>query len=251
MLKFFRRIRKRLLESGKIRNYSLYAIGEIVLVVIGILIALQINNWNENRKEKAIAADYLTALKNEFQANIADLERVIVEADSVFKNSLSIFQNFTKTNGKPNLTEKEINTFLVTALHQVEFRPQMGVINDIINSGKTSLFKNDTLRNFISSWEGAIQIIQGYEVSLHGGQDFMVNHLYEYGNFHKYSYYVRNEKILNSTFERGNLPLLEMVSFEGAISVTVGNSIDLRNTIYPQFKEKLEEQIAIIDRELE
>ncbi|MFH4967884.1 DUF6090 family protein [Gaetbulibacter sp. M240] len=49
MLKFFRNIRKRLLSESKFRNYFLYAIGEIILVVIGILIALQINNWNEAR----------------------------------------------------------------------------------------------------------------------------------------------------------------------------------------------------------
>ena len=50
MLKFFRNIRKNLISNGKTVNYLKYAIGEIILVVIGILIALQINNWNENRK---------------------------------------------------------------------------------------------------------------------------------------------------------------------------------------------------------
>ena len=50
MIKFFRHIRKDLMEKNKTGKYLKYAIGEIVLVVIGILIALQINNWNENRK---------------------------------------------------------------------------------------------------------------------------------------------------------------------------------------------------------
>jgi hypothetical protein len=52
MIKFFRNIRKKLLEQGKTTNYLKYAIGEIILVVIGILIALSINNWNEHRKDK-------------------------------------------------------------------------------------------------------------------------------------------------------------------------------------------------------
>ena len=52
MIKFFRQIRQNLIMENKTGKYLKYAIGEIVLVVIGILIALQINNWNENRKEK-------------------------------------------------------------------------------------------------------------------------------------------------------------------------------------------------------
>ena len=50
MIKFFRNIRKKLIKQSKVRNYAIYAIGEIILVVIGILIALQINNWNEANK---------------------------------------------------------------------------------------------------------------------------------------------------------------------------------------------------------
>ena len=49
MIKFFRHIRKNLLNEGKTSKYLKYAIGEIILVVIGILIALQINNWNEKK----------------------------------------------------------------------------------------------------------------------------------------------------------------------------------------------------------
>ncbi|NNL82601.1 MAG: hypothetical protein HKP28_04370, partial [Winogradskyella sp.] len=50
MIKFFRHIRQSMINQNKTKKYVLYAVGEIVLVVIGILIALQINNWNENRK---------------------------------------------------------------------------------------------------------------------------------------------------------------------------------------------------------
>ncbi len=58
MIKFFRNIRKNLLAEGKTSNYLKYAIGEIVLVVIGILIALQINNLNENRKGQNLLKTY-------------------------------------------------------------------------------------------------------------------------------------------------------------------------------------------------
>lgn len=60
MIKFFRRIRQRLLTKSKFSNYFFYAIGEILLVVIGILIALSINNWNENKKKNETVKIYLT-----------------------------------------------------------------------------------------------------------------------------------------------------------------------------------------------
>jgi len=65
MLKFFRTIRKKLIEQNNVRKYLLYAIGEILLVVIGILIALQINNWNENRKTDDKVHSNLLALKDD------------------------------------------------------------------------------------------------------------------------------------------------------------------------------------------
>ena len=52
MITLFHRIRQRFIESGSVTKYLLYAIGEILLVVIGILIALQVNNWNEERLQQ-------------------------------------------------------------------------------------------------------------------------------------------------------------------------------------------------------
>ena len=65
MIKFFRKIRQQLLTENKFSKYLIYAIGEIVLVVIGILIALQINNWNENQKTKVKIKNSLVALSND------------------------------------------------------------------------------------------------------------------------------------------------------------------------------------------
>ena len=65
MIKFFRQIRQKLLSENKFRKYLLYAMGEIVLVVIGILIALSINNWNENRKTQNEIKSSLSALRDD------------------------------------------------------------------------------------------------------------------------------------------------------------------------------------------
>lgn len=61
MIKFFRRIRQQLLTENKFSKYVLYAIGEIILVVVGILIALSINNWNSNQKNLVAEKDYIVS----------------------------------------------------------------------------------------------------------------------------------------------------------------------------------------------
>ena len=76
MIKFFRRIRQRLLADGKVKNYALYAIGEIALIVIGILLAFQINNWNETQKTRRTEAKIIVNLIDEFIRNHNELVRV-------------------------------------------------------------------------------------------------------------------------------------------------------------------------------
>ncbi|PKP26478.1 MAG: hypothetical protein CVU03_02770 [Bacteroidetes bacterium HGW-Bacteroidetes-2] len=76
MIKFFRNIRKKLLEQGKTANYLKYAIGEIVLVVIGILIALSINNWNEQKKNEAKIVNTLKEIQNDIQLDLIQANRM-------------------------------------------------------------------------------------------------------------------------------------------------------------------------------
>ena len=82
MLKFFRKLRYQLIEKKKIRNYFKYAVGEIILVVIGILIALQINNWNHNRKtNEQIEATY-AVIKEEISADTIKFNTVLKSYES-------------------------------------------------------------------------------------------------------------------------------------------------------------------------
>ena len=74
MIKFFRQIRYKLMNENKTSRYLKYAIGEIILVVFGILIALQINNWNENRKDSVQEIAILKSLQNDIQSDLRDLQ---------------------------------------------------------------------------------------------------------------------------------------------------------------------------------
>ena len=72
MFKFFRHIRQRLLSGGKTGKYFKYAIGEIILVVIGILIALQINDWNQYKKDRKLEAQYYCRLLEDVNQDLVN-----------------------------------------------------------------------------------------------------------------------------------------------------------------------------------
>ncbi len=97
MIKFFRHIRQQVLIEKKFSKYLLYACGEIILVVIGILIALQINNWNENRKELGKSQEIMQEIRENLEYNNVEFEREIEEEKSVI-NSIDIVSENLKMN---------------------------------------------------------------------------------------------------------------------------------------------------------
>ena len=83
MLMFFRRIRQRLFSLGQVQRYLIYAVGEIVLVVVGILIALQINNWNEWRKERALERIVLEDIESNINRNLLLINSAISTIENI------------------------------------------------------------------------------------------------------------------------------------------------------------------------
>ena len=106
MFKFFRRIRKGLLKEGKFYSYLVYAIGEIILIIFGILIAVQISNWNENRKLKSIEISVLREISVDLNQNIDQIEGIISTDEShiqkgenllkILKDPKSVFHDSLK-----------------------------------------------------------------------------------------------------------------------------------------------------------
>ena len=89
MIKFFRKIRYDLMEKNKTGKYFKYAVGEIILVVIGILIALQVNDWSQNRKLKSLEIEILNDFKSSLEIDIINFNRIIKNGNSS-KNSMDI-----------------------------------------------------------------------------------------------------------------------------------------------------------------
>jgi hypothetical protein len=85
MMRFFRNIRQRLLSKNNVKKYLLYAVGEIFLVMIGILLALQVNNLNEERKNKALERAYLSDIHQDFLKNKNQFEERLKKYRSQFQ----------------------------------------------------------------------------------------------------------------------------------------------------------------------
>ena len=96
MIKFFRHIRKSQLMENKTGKYVKYAIGEIVLVVIGILIALQVNNWNEQKKLNIQEVKMLKEFRIDLTQALDDLEGNITDLQSCIKSNEIILNQITK-----------------------------------------------------------------------------------------------------------------------------------------------------------
>jgi len=248
MIKIFRRIRQKLLREYKISKYLIYAIGEIILVVFGILIALQINNWNEWRKENDVEQDYLIALKQEIEYNLSGLEQVMNVSDSTILYG-TLLHGVAGT-GEPLITEEQFGIYALK-ISSSQFDPSNGVINDIISSGKLSIIKNDTIRAFVSTWEGSLKRIQTRENELDDYIKKLENLIYNYGNTHKAAYYSRGKRIPPSSFEKSNLELLEIVQFESSLSGINGICRGLKNGLYGVTKSRLNEIKAIVEREID
>lgn len=145
MIKFFRKIRQKLLSENKFSKYLLYAIGEIVLVVIGILIALQINSWNEYSKNRKLEKDYYLQFKAELEENIRNAEDQIGYSSWQVKNAQLISDALEFGD-----TSENSQDFFIALEHLGKTYPTQytnNVWTEILSNGKTAIIRNENFRS--------------------------------------------------------------------------------------------------------
>jgi hypothetical protein len=120
-----------------------YEISEILLVVIGILIALQINNWNENRKNASIEEEIISTLHKEFLRNRLILKEV---TDVLNKSEQSCYQLMNLMNGDRNfLSKHNIDGLLYWSIEFISFNPSTNIFAEVLQSGRLGLIKDKDL----------------------------------------------------------------------------------------------------------
>lgn len=153
MITFFRKLRASLLAEGKTGKYLKYAIGEIILVVIGILIALSINNWNEDRKESSIEQNYLKRLLIDIESDYGKLtlskglsqERI---------NQINLLTDVIKNPVLVNTYPKQI----IVSIEKISWRSYLPlsriVYSELLSSGNMSLIQSENLRESLLKYYG-------------------------------------------------------------------------------------------------
>lgn len=258
MIKFFRKIRQRLLSENKFGKYMTYAIGEIILVVIGILIALQINNWNEDHKARQLEIMLLENIQKDFELDTIDIN-FNLRYHSQFINEEKKLLNFLSSDlDKPTITidyNAALSTPLIIMLHESTFAN--------IQNNSIAILSNNNLRKdiarFYDFFSGVIKKIE--------------NDPKTYGTYHlKLPYFqkyfkldpngepmslknVENQDYYNPDFQKTSLVLEDYleVKKDEAFKILLNESIFFRQVkidFYVDMLKRMKELNMAIEKEL-
>ena len=149
MINFFRNIRKQLADDNEPLKYMRYAIGEIFLVVIGILIALSINNWNEQRKNNNLEREFLYRLRADLVIDSTYYSKRIQDAE----NFIRINRNFIGELYKEQQNYADVkNLFEKLSLGSEQLTSQNSTYQELINDGKLNLIRNKKLKSALINY---------------------------------------------------------------------------------------------------
>ncbi len=143
MIKIFRHIRKDLMVKNKTGKYLKYAIGEIILVVIGILIALQVNNWNIDKTDKKRELKYLTNIVLDLKKDIKSLNDLMEFRKNRLIGDQKIIDHM---NGIPVDNLNELAKNIVNSMMERNFTPNNTTFLELSNSGNLNLISNDSIK---------------------------------------------------------------------------------------------------------
>jgi hypothetical protein len=172
MIKFFRKIRQKMLTQNRFSKYLIYAIGEIVLVMIGILLALQVNNWNEVRKNRKAEHEDLVNLKQEFESNYESLVNLLEKRHVQEKQYRDYIELITDPAIPVSIKSKNWQPNLNRQIWQAKNT----VLNSLLNTGGINRIQNDSLKYLLTRWPDYIDGFRKGEVWFEESADSFDNY---------------------------------------------------------------------------
>lgn len=174
MITFFRNLRKNLLTEGKLKSYLIYALGEIILVVLGILIALAINNAQQEGQLKKKEITYLRGLQKEFEISKRKLDTLIEVNRSNYMGALKVV---ALTSGPENKADEQgISQLVFESLNRdIAFNPNNALLSEMMNSGSLKDLSNTELRKHLTNWLSTLEDIAKQESDLKSQRDHVLD----------------------------------------------------------------------------
>jgi hypothetical protein len=253
-MKFFRKIRQQLLAKDQFRKYLLYALGEIVLVVLGILIALAINNGQENRMLRKKEQTYLRGLHSEFETSQRKLEELIAVNQRNYAGAKQIITYLSDTLNTP--TEQAFAELLLQTFSlDISFNPNNSLLQEMINSGSIKDLSNPELRLQLTTWLATLEDVARQEADQERQREEMVN------LFQREAYSIRTIFDLAGVSQelgiplaaqrRSNLPLLKSVAFENQLLTFMLTSAATEEAHYQPLLADLQTILRLIQADIE
>ena len=217
MIKFFRKTRQNLLMENKTRKYLKYAVGEVILVVLGILIALQINNWNNNKINRSESIEFNQRLLTEVNENIDLANAKINKIKSVINSSKKILELFNTKVNDENL--KSLDSLIYVSISAVTIEYRAGTLNEGLNTGKVALIESNILKTNLYGLPSNIEYVGKYDKTYSTYlSEFLQSFLYKNFNYRRMDNTFTGFELGTSKFQyQHNKSLLENEQFENLI----------------------------------
>ena len=220
----------------------LYAIGEVLLVVIGILIALQINNWNESRKTKRTAHEYLQNIRNDLVADTVYINELVLEGEK-WSGGISSYYDFFD-NGTWSLQEV-VDSSLRTGHRYNRYFPTNITFSDMLSAGNTNLL-NEKIRRLLTD----LKINQDHLVII---TDRIITD--QKNNLYEVNKYLDTDELESDFFKKIGVPNSEENLIQGLLHYhevleLTNNGIGIITNIGLVIKNSSGKIIELIDKEL-
>ncbi len=217
MIKFFRKIRQNLLMENKTGKYFKYAIGEIVLVVIGILIALQINNWNQQRQNRQKETIILKQIHKDFISNKIQLDSIIINNEKSIEGCLNIIKNLPFKAEKASIDT--VTKYVGDIFNVKTFNPSNCSIDALISSSSFEVIRNEELRNLLVSWK---DVYNDYTEEEQYARDLQIWELLPY---------LRKNYDMYNPYNEVNLKLVSSIEFQNIWVTKLGSHQEILDAI--------------------
>jgi hypothetical protein len=180
MPRIFNSIRQRLLKENRLTRYLVYAVGEILLVVIGILIALQVNNYREAQHSKTRETAFLHGLRSDLLLSIDELQRSIDLYQTNVRSAQVMIACFE---GRHTLSPDSFSYHTISVLYRDPFHRNNSTMKELVSSGSLGLLSDDSLKNALLSMELEYDRIDSYQDHIsHDYDEFLYGVFFRIGD---------------------------------------------------------------------